>query len=501
MKRIFISSVQKEFAEVRRILKRYVTKNPAYRRLFDMFVFEEDVVASDRRTDEVYLEELAQCDIYIGLIGNDYGYEDAQGVSPTEREYDEATRLGLKRLVFVLGRASKDRHPKEAAFLNKVSSELIRARCDDSATLLMEIYASLDGLLVEDGAYRFGPFDASPCEGATLEDIDADKVRWFVERARHFRNASISLDSSASAILKHLKLFAKGEEDLTNAAVLLFGKDPQRFHISSEVKCAQWYGNERHKPMLSYQIYKGNLFDMADAAIAFILSKLDLHVGTRDNGPEAPRDYEIPESVVAEAIINAIAHRDYTSSASIQVELFSNRLVVRNPGTLNPAITKDDLFVEHESCPNNNFIADVLYQAKYIEKFGTGFTDLIEECRKSGLDDPEVMVTHSGFTVSIKRRVSNSNFVTDGQSKSGPKSGPKSIQEKILVALCGNELSSAELVAAIGQHSLSGKLKLAIKAMLANGLLEYTIPGKPRSRLQKYRLTGKGKTAFQGMGK
>ena len=61
------------------------------------------------------------------------------------------------------------------------------------------------------------------------------------------------------------------------------------------------------------------------------------------------------------------------------------------------------------------------------------------------------------------------------------------------MALCGNELSSAELVTAIGQHSLSGKLKLAIKALLANGLVEYTIPGTPRSRLQKYRLTEKGK--------
>ena len=72
MKRIFISSVQKEFADVRRILKRYVSKNPAYRRLFDTFVFEEDVVAADRRTDEVYLAELSKCDIYIGLIGKDH---------------------------------------------------------------------------------------------------------------------------------------------------------------------------------------------------------------------------------------------------------------------------------------------------------------------------------------------------------------------------------------------------------------------------------------------
>ena len=100
--RIFISSVQKEFAEERRLLKRYISKNPAYRWFFDTFVFEEDVVAADRRTDEVYLEELGKCDIYLGLIGREYGFEDAEGVSPTEREFDEATRLGLTRLLFVL---------------------------------------------------------------------------------------------------------------------------------------------------------------------------------------------------------------------------------------------------------------------------------------------------------------------------------------------------------------------------------------------------------------
>lgn len=68
-RRVFISSVQKEFAEERRLLKRYISKNPAYRRFFDTFVFEEDVVVADRRTEEVYLEELGKCDIYRADIG------------------------------------------------------------------------------------------------------------------------------------------------------------------------------------------------------------------------------------------------------------------------------------------------------------------------------------------------------------------------------------------------------------------------------------------------
>jgi hypothetical protein len=359
MKRIFISSVQKEFAYERKLLKRYISRNPAYKRLFDTFVFEEDVVASDRRTDEVYLDELRSCDIYIGLIGNEYGYEDAEGVSPTEREYDEATRLGLIRLMFVVGGNNDGRAEKEIRFLKKISESLIRARCEDRNELLPEIYAGLDGLVLEQGGYRIGPFDASICEGATLDDIDNDKVAWFVERARSLRNADIEEGMSPESVLKHLKLYSSETlGGLTNSAILLFGCAPQRFCLSSEVKCVQWHGKERHKPMLSYQIYKGTLFDMADAAVTFVLSKLDLRVGTRSRGVEAPREYEIPISAVSEAIINAIAHRDYTSTGSVQVELFSDRLVVRNPGTINPALSKDDLFVEHASYPNNSLIAD-----------------------------------------------------------------------------------------------------------------------------------------------
>ena len=403
MKRIFISSVQQEFAKERKLLKRYIAKNPAYRRLFDTFVFEEDVVSTDRRTDEVYLDELAKCQIYIGLIGKQYGFQDADGVSPTEREYDEATRLGMPRLIFVLGKDGSSRQEKEAAFLSKISANLIRSKCDDPGALLLEIYASLDGLLMEQGVYRMGPFDASFCDGATLDDIDEEKVSWFVRRARRIRNADVDEGMPARSVLNHLKLISGETGEITNAAVLLFGKDPQKFLLSSEVKCAQWYGVERHKPILSYQIYKGTLFDMADDAVAFVLSKLNLRVGTRDDGAKVEREYEIPASAVAEAIINAIAHRDYSSTGSVQVELFSDRLVIRNPGTINPAITKEELFEEHSSFPNNTLIADQLYQTKHIEKFGTGFTDLVNDCRAAGLRDPVVDDSKSDFTVTIYR--------------------------------------------------------------------------------------------------
>ena len=79
--RIFISSVQKEFAGERKALGEYLSNDPLLRRFFESFLFERDVPASDRRPDEVYLDEVWDCDLYIGLFGDEYGRENKGGLS------------------------------------------------------------------------------------------------------------------------------------------------------------------------------------------------------------------------------------------------------------------------------------------------------------------------------------------------------------------------------------------------------------------------------------
>src|SRR3990172_7896946 len=99
---IFVSSVQKELQSERQAVRDFVRGDALLRRFFDVFLF-EDLPASDRRADDVYLDEVARCAIYLGLLGDEYGGEDASGVSPTEREFDHATARGKVRLVFVKG--------------------------------------------------------------------------------------------------------------------------------------------------------------------------------------------------------------------------------------------------------------------------------------------------------------------------------------------------------------------------------------------------------------
>lgn len=112
--RIFISSVQSEFSFERRELVRYIREDALLGRYFSPFIF-EDLPASNVSAQEAYLSQASISDIYLCLCGRDYGYQDSEGVSPTEREYDVAKSANKYRIVFI--RHCEDRHPKEQAFI------------------------------------------------------------------------------------------------------------------------------------------------------------------------------------------------------------------------------------------------------------------------------------------------------------------------------------------------------------------------------------------------
>lgn len=119
--RIFISSAQREFARERKQLRDYLRGDPLMRRFFEVFLF-EDVPASDRRPSEVYIDEVERCDIYVGLFGDSYGFEDEHGISPTEREFDRATEREKHRLVFVKSAGEGGRHPKMRALIARTQA-------------------------------------------------------------------------------------------------------------------------------------------------------------------------------------------------------------------------------------------------------------------------------------------------------------------------------------------------------------------------------------------
>ena len=240
------------------------------------------------------------------------------------------------------------------------------------------------------------------------------------------------------------------------------------------------------KPIPSYQVYKGTVFDLVDQAKDFVLSKIDLWVGTRAESTQVPTKYEIPQEVVAEAIVNAVVHRDYTSNASVQVMLFKDRLEVWNPGTLPPTLTLEKLRGPHASIPHNPLIAEPMYLTKYIERMGTGIRDMIQRCRKAELPEPEFRIDGGIFVLTIWRKTYRKirTAVTDQV-------------RRLLLCLERLEYGTKENMQLLRLSHRPNFLYEYIQPALKMQLIEMTHPESPRSPTQKYRLTAKGHKALK----
>ena len=492
MERIFISSVQKELSEERRALAEFVRHDPLLRRFFDVFLF-EDLPSSDRRADDVYLEEVRRCTLYVGLFGHEYGRPGAGGRSPTEQEFDRATELGRTRLIFVKGEGDAGRDRRMADLIGKAGAQLIRRRFVGVSDLTAAFYASLVEHLERTGRLRTRPFDAAACPDATLADISAENVANFLARAKAERGYPLGAKTPIRKALAHLNLLDGSHP--SHAAVLLFGKRPQRFLLTSEVKCAHFHGTEVSKPIPSYHVYKGTVFELIDQALDFVMSKIASEVGTRAAGPRAPVSYELPREAVAEAIVNAVAHRDYASNASVQVMLFADRLEVWNPGELPASLTVEDLRKPHASIPRNPLIAEPLFLARYAEKAGSGILDMIARCKAAGVKAPAFRQDGGAFVQTLWRPARERIGQTTPHETPHvtPHVAPHVTPPLLRVLQAARRESTfSSLRQAAALRDRMHFLKAYLEPLLAAGWLQRTIPDKPRSRLQRYLLTKTG---------
>ncbi len=329
MEQIFVSSVQKELQAERYALRDFVHGNDLLRQFFRVFLF-EDLPPSDRRPDNVYLDEVTRSSIYLGLFGNEYGWEDNDGLSPTEKEFNAAATHRQRRLILIKGRDDKGREPKMRALIRRAGDELVRRRFDDSDELLRLVYGSLIQFLQDRGFVAARDFDAAACENATLDDISAANVRQFIERARAERKYALPVETPTERALAHLNLLVGSVP--SRGAVLLFSDRPERFMPSAEVTCLHFHGTEVAKPIPSQQVYRGTAFDVVDKAVDFVMDRLARRVAPSATSVASDVTYEVPHAVIREAVVNAVAHRNYASKAAVQVMVFADRIEVWNPG-------------------------------------------------------------------------------------------------------------------------------------------------------------------------
>jgi len=406
---IFVSSVQKELQQERYEIRDYVHGDPLLNKHFTVFLF-EDLPPKDRRPDEVYLDMVKKSDIYVGLFGSKYGKPDAGGVSPVEQEYLCAREHSKHRIILIKEMDASARDSRMDALILKAQNEVVRNEFSNITKLIESIYAGLVNYLEEHHIITTDPFDAALNTAAVIDDIAPEKISWFLKKAREERNYPLSENTPPADALRHLDLIHDGH--LKNSALLLFAKQPQKFFIQAETKCLHFHGTTIAKPIPSYQIYNGTVFDQVDAVVDFVLSKLNRSVTPQTNSPASVVEYEIPYMAIREAIVNAVAHRDYTSNAAVQAMVFADRVEVWNPGSLPAGLVPESLRSAHSSIPKNLHLATPLYLTHYIEKAGTGTLDMIALCTKAELPEPDFRQVGAQFVVTLWRDWLTMNLIS-----------------------------------------------------------------------------------------
>lgn len=249
---------------------------------------------------------------------------------------------------------------------------------------------------------RGATWDETLRADATLKDIDSTKMRQFLNRARVERHWNIDPKTSVPQVLRQLKLIKN--DQLTIAALLLFGKDPQQFLLQAKLRCARFQGTNEIA-FIDMKVITGDIVQQVDEAMAFVQRHTSMAVKIEAKLERTER-WEYPLEAVREAVTNAVCHRDYADSGNVVLKIFDDRLEVANPGGLPPDLTVEDLKRPHESKPRNKLVADAFFLIKYIEQFGTGISRMIGDCRAAGVPEPAFESRAGTFRAIFPRAVS-----------------------------------------------------------------------------------------------
>jgi len=299
-------------------------------------------------------------------------------------------------------------------------------------------------------------WDDKPCQDAKLGDIDHEKLRRFLNKA-HLES------SSTDVALRNLGLSPGGK--LTNAAVLLFGRAPQKFMRNAQLRCAVF---TNAYSIIDQKDYEGDLFLLIEEAQSYILK--NIHIGERMEGLYRADVPEISQEAFREAIINAFCHRDYYNPQEVQVAIFPDRLEIRSPGRLYGDLTIASIRKGGVSARRNPLIARMLHRVHFIEKWGRGIPKILSI--EPGTEFKEV---GQQFITVFKRKNAAPEKIP-GKLTESPKKVPGKSQEILDIIISDPAITRAEIAQKLGvpPDTIQSRLRKLIK----DGLLKHVGPKK-----------------------
>ena len=231
-----------------------------------------------------------------------------------------------------------------------------------------------------------------------LEEIDPETLETFIKRAVNSGRLLDYTTFDIQEILTQLNLIVDGK--LTHAAIILFGKNPQKYFNNALIRVMKFKG----EISISDRHIKGNLFQQVQDAEEAIKNVINVEYSIND---EIRREeiWDYPLKAIRESLLNSIIHRDYFKHGiQNQIKIYEDNIWFFNPGGLFGGMTLEDLKKPHPSATRNPLIADVFFRAGLVEVFGSGIGRILNSLKDNGLPEAEFKEEFGGFSVYLKKK-------------------------------------------------------------------------------------------------
>ena len=249
-------------------------------------------------------------------------------------------------------------------------------------------------------------WDKYPAKNARLEDLDLEKIKRYMQKAKETGRKRIGADEEPVQVLEKMNLINEGHP--TWAAVLLFCKGSYNLISQAAIHCGRF---KEGNIVIDDRMIAGTVFEQIDEAMDFILKNINVEF-VMTGKPTRDQVWDYPLEALREALINAVCHRDYTILSNIEIRIYDDKLVVRSPGGLPFGITLEELYKPHSSTLRNKGLAEVLYDTELIEQWGSGIEKMQKYCLDAGLPEP-TFEEYQGFQVVFRKDIYDEEYLHD----------------------------------------------------------------------------------------
>ncbi|HLC55033.1 MAG TPA: ATP-binding protein, partial [Candidatus Nanoarchaeia archaeon] len=172
------------------------------------------------------------------------------------------------------------------------------------------------------------------------------------------------------------------------------------FNPQIEIKLVRFDGIEQVK-IIAHELVQSDLVEAIERSLSFVKNHLPISFEIKSTAKREEK-FQYPLEVIREAIVNAVAHRDYFSKDAIQIYILSDRLEITNPGSLPQNLPKE-LFGTL-SAQRNPISYRLLRDYGYVEGLGSGVPRMINAMREYGLTDPEFGIYEHFFRLTLRNK-------------------------------------------------------------------------------------------------